>query len=184
MVIASAAWACRPGHTQLPGEVALDASTPIPVRDDSGADTTPPGTVIISAVALDLGAPGPCGQLESLSFVVEGDERARVVAAFGEKSELASTAPFEVLFEPPASGEVQIYLGSDKARSGTGFSREKLCFALAAVDDAGNVGPRSAPWCLNTVSGEGAASKTGCSVSPWLLAPLALLLSRRRRAQR
>ena len=150
----SAAWACRPANLQLPGEVALDAETPIPVRDDGGTDTTPPGVVGISSVALDLGAPGPCGQLESLSFLVEGAERSRVVAAFGEKSELASTAPFALLFEPPESGEVSIYLGSDKARSGSGFSREKLCFALAAVDDAGNVGPRSSPWCLNTVSGD------------------------------
>ena len=112
---------------------------------------------------------------------MEGAERSRVVAAFGEKSELASTAPFALLFEPPESGEVSIYLGSDKARSGSGFSREKLCFALAAVDDAGNVGPRSSPWCLNTVSGEGAASKTGCGAAPWSLAPLVVLLARRRR---
>ncbi len=181
-LIASVAWACKPGNLELPGQVAFSASSPIPILDDSGTDTTAPGTVLISNVTLDLGS-GACGTIESMGFTVEGDERARVVAAFGDTFEVASTSGYELLFAPPESGTVSIYLGDDKARSGNGFSRKTVCFALAAVDDAGNVGPRSSPWCLNTTNGEGAVTKTGCSTAPWLLAPLVLLLARRRRAQ-
>jgi len=182
-LIASIAWACKPGNMELPGQVSISASSPIPVLDDGGTDTTPPGVVVISNVTLDLGS-GACPKIESLDFTVEGDERKRVVASFGDAFEVASTSGYEVLFAPPESGTVSIYLGDDKARSGNGFSRKTLCFALAAVDDAGNVGPRSSPWCLNTTNGEGAVTKTGCSTAPWLLAPLAVLLSRRRRAKR
>lgn len=183
---ASAAWACRPGNLELPGQVSVSASAPIPVLDASGTDTTAPGAVLISNVTLDLGS-GACAKLESLGFTVEGEERARVVVAFGDSLQTASTSGYELLFVPPADGTVSIYLGDDKARSGSGFSRKTLCFALAAVDDAGNVGARSSPWCLDTVTGEGVVTRTGCAVSPWLLAPLVLLLARRRasgRAQR
>ena len=180
---ASAAWACKPGNMELPGQASINASAPIAVLDDGGTDTTAPGTVIISNVTLDLGS-GACPKIESLGFTVEGDERARVVAAFGDTTQGASTNSYELLFAPPDSGTVSIYLGDDKARSGNGFSRKTLCFALAAVDDAGNVGGRSSPWCLNTVTGEGTVTKTGCAAAPWLLVPLAVLLSRRRRAQR
>jgi len=180
---ALAAWACKPGNMELPGQVSINASNPIPVLDGSGTDTSAPGGVLISNVTLDLGE-GACPKIESLGFTVEGDERARVVAAFGDTSQGASINSYELLFAPPDSGTVSIYLGDDKARSGNGFSRKTLCFALAAVDDAGNVGVRSSPWCLNTVTGEGSVTKTGCSAAPWLLMPLVGLLSRRRRAPR
>lgn len=180
---ASAAWACRPANTELPGQVSLAGGASVPVIDESGTDTVAPGVVVISNVTLDLGS-GECGKLESMAFTVEGEERARVVVAFGDSLQTASTAAYELLFAPPESGAVSVFLGEDKARTGEGFSRKTLCFALAAVDDAGNLGPRSSPWCLDTVTGEGTVTKTGCSAAPWSLAPLAVLLSRRRRAQR
>ena len=84
---------------------------------------------------------------------------------------------------------ITAFLGFGGGRSGNNFNRSNLCFTLAAVDEAGNVGARSSPRCVDTVAASGAdvvkgtpCSAPGCTSAPAgeLFSVLLLALPRRR----
>jgi uncharacterized protein (TIGR03382 family) len=165
-------------------ETNLSASAPIEVRDTSGTDVVAPSQVVVNTVHLGLDEGCGAADILSISPAALGEDQVRYAVSFGSTKETAAAAAPTLLMEPSSDGALDVSLGADGKRSEASFSRVELCFALSAVDLAANVGPKSEPWCLNTRTGEGATSKTGCSTAPWLLAPLAVLLSRRRKRVR
>ncbi len=173
---ASWAFACSLA-VGLPGEERITSMDEVPVLDDSGTDTEPPAQVKVTSLTIKLGTAG-CGTDGLFFSIAEPEEEGlRYVASTGESADSAEPS---LLFSLERHEDVFIYLGSGKRRDGSGFSREKLCFTLAAVDAAGNVGESSTARCVNTVTGEGADETEGCASAPWLLAPLGVLLARRR----
>lgn len=202
------AWPCslaqRPAGLEL-----LTAQQPVPPVGDAGTDATPPSKPVLSNPTVTLfdapcdGSGISCPQLDFLTVTVDASddqvpaERLRYVAYFGDTAEavMAATAP-EARFgpDPQSSGTVTAWLGLGGARNETGFQRARLCFALAAVDEAANVSPRSEVTCLDTTSRTAATTTlrqgnlcgVGCGcTSPAGAAPLMLLalaVARRRRA--
>lgn len=180
-VALSASWAFACSFSPFLDQDNLASLAEVPVLDDSGTDTEPPSRVELTSLIIKLGG-GPCGSDELNFSVVEPEEEGlRYVASTGASADEATDAVPSFLFELERHDDIGVYLGVSKRRDGYGFSREKLCFTLAAVDAAGNVGERSAARCVNTVTGEGADETVGCVSAPWLLAPLGVLLARRRR---
>lgn len=197
---APAAWACSILSQPVGAQPVTDAGiAPLP---DAGVDLTAPGALVVEAVQLTLvespcdGRGAACPQLDTVkvSFSATDDRTSadalRYVASFGGTEAEATAAAPSLLFEHDlqATDAVTAHLGVNRARSGEGFQRQQLCFTLAAVDAAGNVGPRSAARCVDTTSTEGATifQGTPCSLgcSTAALSPLgllALVLLRRRR---
>lgn len=177
-----------------------DGGIPVLTSADAGADGQAPSTVTMTGAAVTLitnpcdGSGASCPEFDALRFTVSASDDVtapdglRFIAAFGATEAEAASADAELLFEADPSDPTQVsaYLGFEQSRSGEHFSREQLCFALAAADEAGNVGPRSTPLCLNTtdataanttvVAGQGCVGGIGCTSTPAAVAPAALLL--------
>ena len=111
----------------------------------------------------------------SVGFEVEA---LRYVAYFGATAQEAAAATSPELsfmgdFGRP--NRVGAFLGHDRTRVGTGFSRPTLCFAIAAVDEAANVGERSDAVCVDTIDEkaatttmvDGAPCTLGCAGCRW-----------------
>ncbi|MFZ5442604.1 MAG: hypothetical protein ACOZQL_21525 [Myxococcota bacterium] len=203
LLAAPAAWACSLVGLPVEAQPLTDAG--IPPLADAGVDAQAPGQVVVQGVEVTLftgtpcdGSGASCPQLDMLRVTLAAsDDRTpadglRYVAAFGATEAEAAAAPAELLFthDLTATNTVSAYLGLNRRRSGAGFQRQTLCFTLAAVDGAGNVGARSSARCLDTTTTEGATlqpgvacSLPGCSTSAWsplaLLAALALRRARR-----
>lgn len=201
------AWPCS--LIDLPTSLDVLAGPPTPLLTDAGRDTTAPGKPVLSNLNVTLidspcdGRGAACPQLDVLRVNVAASddqtpvERLRYVAWFGATTaEAAARAEPEVVFfsDRDAPTRISAWLGLAGSRSGQHFQRAQLCFALAAVDEAANVGPRSDVTCVDTTDRaaatttvvQGAPCVLGCggcgsagSVAP--LAVLALAAWRRRR---
>lgn len=175
-----------------------------PPGEASSTDTVAPGAVTVGAPTVHLvrngcdGSGAACPQLDRVEFSVAasddqtGPDELRYLAAFGATEAEATTAAGSLLFKADLddTARVTAYLGFGGARSGRDFSRATLCFTLAAVDVAGNVGPRSSPRCVDTVSEAGAqvtdatpCGGTGCASAPANALLAVLVLFARRRAR-
>lgn len=174
-----------------------------PEATSNVSDATPPSLVTIDALTVTLvknacdGASAACAELDTaaVTFTATDDVSAakdlRYVVSFGATEGDATSAEALLLVSSDYddANRITAYLGGSGARSGVHFSRSTLCLTLAAVDGAGNIGPRSAARCVDTVRDDGNTVVEGngcfgCSVSPgFAFAPLlaALLLRRRRR---
>ncbi len=148
----------------------LAAGAGIPVHPDpgvaAGSDTQAPSAVTISDPRVTIvengcdGSGASCPSLDKVQFNVDFSddvtpaEKMRFIASFGETAVEATAAEPSVIFsaDPSDVRVVRAWLGFNRARSGSGFDREHLCFTLSAVDAAGNVGPRSQPLCLETTN--------------------------------
>jgi hypothetical protein len=187
-----------------------DGGLPQLAQADAGADSQAPAQVTVSAATVTLvanacdGSGASCPELDSLEFSVHGSDdvtaaaQLRFLAAFGGTATEAETADPEFLFgaDPSDPTRVRAHLGVSEQRSGLGFGRDPLCFTLAAVDEAGNVGPRSTPTCLDTtdksaahvttVTGNGCLGGFGCTstraITPMALGILLIGFAVRRRA--
>lgn len=134
-------------------------------RDYVEPDSVAPAQTTVRSVRVeyfvdhefDPEACGPGGDADvlvmSLDAADEGTATGRLwLGYFGDTEDeaLAAEAPGILL---AGDDEILVSLGdsSTHARSGVGFSRaERYCFAIAAMDQAGNIGPRSEPVCLDT----------------------------------
>lgn len=202
------AWPCsligRPYGMEL-----LSSGTISPRSGDAGADGQAPSKPALTNPRVSLyhgpcdGRGAACPELDWLEVEVSAsDDRTstrelRYVAYFGGTANDASAQPQpELLFEADGNDERRIsaWLGLNRQRRGTGFERQALCFTIAAVDNAGNVGPRSDPLCLDTTDEKAATTVmvqghacqqpgVGCASTPGLLPfALGLLLFLRRRS--
>ena len=182
------------GVEQLPGPGELP---PHPDSESYGPDSQAPGPVTLSDPQVTLvhngcnGSGASCPDMDLLDLTVSAtddlatSEQLRYIAAFGSTAAEATNAEAEIIFspEPMDASRVRAHLGQDGQRSGHWFSAGALCFTLAAVDPAGNVGPRSAPLCLNTVDDDAdyvtvvrgnGCTGFGCTSTTATAAPLAL----------
>ncbi len=164
-----------------------------------GDDTTAPSVVRIDDVELRLvrsphdGSGFACPEPDRLVVTITASDEhtpiasLRYVAAFGDTAQAAASAAPSLLFQPDEGGHTfSAWLGVDRQRSGEQFRRAQLCFTVAAVDAAANVGERSTPHCLDTTDERNATIEqgSGCSTSPasWLPLLVLLPLGARRRA--
>ncbi len=183
---ATTSWACslaqQPSDLQfLQHDAGVDLRQP-----GAGADDQPPSRPVLSnfkVTVIENGCNGSgisCPENDLLSMNVNSTDNVtatsnlRYVAAFADNESAATTAPFEILFGPDISdaSRVTAYLGVGQ-RSNAGFQRGQLCFALAAVDAAGNIGERSEAVCIDTtdrnasttevVQGHPCRDSNGCS---------------------
>lgn len=178
-------------------------------------DRTAPEQPNLSGLRLHLAtAPIPsdgqsCPALDWLELDIAGrddraaPERTWLVAYFGgDEAATSSAAPGLYLAYPP-EGRLVVNLGevtaSDdervpfRSRDGAPFrERGRRCFAFALRDDAGNVGARSSPVCVDTTDVNDPRAElytprraSGCSaapgLAPWLVTSLGLFVARRRR---
>jgi len=206
-LIPSLAWPCSL-VAQPANEEQLSSVQFIPALVDGGSDTAPPVKPVVSGLVVTLfrnpcdGRGSACPQLDTLKMTVStGDdhtpvERLRYVAYFGATSaDVVSAVNPQVIFSPDftSPNTITAYLGVNRLRSGDGFRKATLCFALAAVDEAANVSERSDATCVNTID-EGTAVMVdgapcvlgcgGCSGAgevPFVLLAVGALLRRRRR---
>lgn len=173
VLVSGAVFACSQSPL-LPGEQPLTSTSSIQVRDSSGADVEAPHQVLIDDVAVKIGA-GVCG-IDVMTIRVTAHDTTtpaaslRFVASFGETAELAAAAEPELIFDASSPTEISVPLVGESR-----FDRGPICFTLAAVDAAANVGARSKAECVDT------SKASGCSAAPVMLLPLGLLLLRRRR---
>lgn len=137
----------------------------------SGPDLTPPGRAIIRVLVTLLprvprGAGGfSCPDVDELQLTVEGSddttptEHLTMLAYMGPTPEAALARPEpDAAFGSPSGGgggllTADILLGESisRARSGAPFrAAGPFCFAIALMDQAGNIGPRSDARCLDT----------------------------------
>ncbi len=146
----------------------LDSDGGIPVHPspgaDAGSDTQAPGAVTLSDPRVTLvnngcdGSGMSCPNLDLVQFNVDFSDdvtpaqKMRFIASFGDTEAEATAAAPSVIFSADPSDVlvVRAWLGFNRSRSEVGFDREHLCLTLSAVDEAGNVGPRSQPLCLET----------------------------------
>ena len=131
----------------------------------SAPDLVAPSVSRLSNVRVELPA-APVGQagceFDSLHFRVEAEDartapqQLQYAVYFAETVELlAEVESPEVLLasRDAFGGEVVIVLGmsGERRRDGEGFRREgTFCFAVSAMDLAGNLGERSIPVCLDS----------------------------------
>lgn len=192
------AWPCS--LIDRPARLEVLAGPPSPMLTDAGGDAAAPGKPALSNLDVTLidspcdGRGAACPQLDVLRVNVAASddqtpvERLRYVAYFGATTEeAAARAEPEVVFfaDRDAPTRISAWLGLAGARSGRHFQRAQLCFALAAVDEAANVGPRSDVTCVDTTDHaaatstivQGAPCVLGCGGcgSTGSIAPLALL---------
>lgn len=136
-----------------------------------GPDTTPPGQVSLSSVRTLLvedpvGAGAfSCPDVDTL--VLESDvtddttpnENITLLAFIGsDEEEVSNKATVDIALGSDRLGDapglrstIALGVAEGRQRDGLGFSVEgPFCFSLAAMDWAGNIGPRSAPQCLDT----------------------------------
>jgi hypothetical protein len=204
----STAWACTLASTPNEGEQ-LSAGSVIP-KLSSTEDTTAPSTPQVNFKELILvqnpcdGAGSSCPQLDYVRFsITASDDTSKVdalryVGFFGQtEAEVSAASAPEILFRADYSDPTQMTasLGFGGARTPTAlalrqFSKNIVCFSLAAVDEAANVSPRSAPQCINTVDASiakvirGTACGRGCDSSGGVLFAVTICLTfvpRRRR---
>ncbi len=147
-----------------------------------------------------------CPNIESMTMDVEveddrsGQQQLRLAAyiADDEATLATQTEPAVVWqpwseFSPPSEVYIALGEGGDHLRSGLHFRRSgRYCFALTAIDMAGNESERSSPECIDTTDESdprvNLASGCGCTTGaagwrgwPWMFAPLVLGWRRRRR---
>ncbi len=129
---------------------------------------------------------------------VTADKDMRFLISFGETAEQAQSNAYTHLFQPDnnQSHTFTADLTFGGIRSGKEFDQKYFCFALAAVDNGGNVSARSSSQCIDTTDGTGGSLEViqgnsclgkGCAVAPASLMGLWLLgiaLLRRRVFQR
>lgn len=201
-VVASRAWPCTLAASPNGPEFITDGG--IQPRRDAPSDTVAPAPVTMGDTRLVLFGGTPCDglgsaecpQLDRVTFdlLATDDqtpaERLRFAVSFGSDAASAETAPLSLLVEQDQRGtqSVSAFLGLGGKRAETGFSRSSLCVTFAAVDDAGNVGPRSAARCVNTNDRsaalvlQGVPCPNGCSSTTGaLVLPLLLVIGRRLR---
>ena len=169
-------------------------------------DVSPPSRPTVDGVDVTLhrfpgSSPTDCNE-EMLRFDVDVfDARApnsqlRLLAYMAPTLDQlnASRAPelmFTPLWETDDDSEVEavIGLGGDHDRDGQGFRKGEFCFAITAIDLAGNESERSDPTCIDTrdpsdprVHYSGCTCRSGNTGDAWLL-PLLLgvLVGLRRR---
>ena len=132
--------------------------------NDGGMDTQPPGRPTLSDLQVRLvlnpcrGDGASCPDLDVLTLSVSASDertpadRLRYLGYFGGSASEVDAAQPEILFSPDwgRSSTLSAHLGLNRERSGRGFSRENLCFALATVDEAANVSERSDVLCVDT----------------------------------
>lgn len=173
----------------------------------AAADAVAPGQVQVSLTRLTLvddgcdGSGASCPELDWLKLHVTATddvtpaEKLRFVGRFAARAGDVAGAPAELLFKADSDDaeSVSAWLGGSGQRSGRDFDRPHVCFTLAAIDEAGNVGAPSDVLCIDTL--DRAASTTqvvegkgcgglGCAAvgaGPVALLGLALLGLRRRR---
>ena len=199
VVVPSLSWACSVALAPI------GAATPPQTlaRADAGTDSIAPSQVVLSDISVTLvsnactGAGLSCPELDGLQLTAVASDGVtpawalRYLAFFGNtEAEVTAATTAELIFDanPATPSVVNAALGVGGARSGSGFGRANLCLALAAVDEAGNVGPRSAASCVKTTDAATATTTKGqcpggCAVTPGLMAwaaALALVLRRRR----
>lgn len=205
-LVAVTAWPCSLAERPNGGRPA-DGGVPI-LANGNGDGVAPSAPVVSSAKVTLITAPcdgrgAACPESDSLAFTVAASDdrtapsKLRYLAYFGgTEAEVAAASP-GLLFDAETADPTAVgaRLGASGARSGQGFDRAALCFALAAADEAANVSPRSAVTCLDTKDaskatvvkgspcGEGCGCGAGAAV-PSVVGLLALLLtaSKRRRA--
>lgn len=189
LVAGGTAWACS--LIQAPNSLQqLAPGEPLVLRrNDAGTDTEVPSKPVISALQVRLiehgcnGSGASCPDLDTLTMTVTASDAytsaqsLRYLAAFGDTAAAAENAAFSVLFEPDISqaDKITAFLGFGGRREEADFSRTKLCFVLAAVDDAGNISARSDGQCVDTtdvnapttqrVAGHPCTMGVGCSTS-------------------
>lgn len=201
-VAASSAWPCSLAASPNGPEFITDGG--IQPRRDAPSDAVAPTTVTVGDTRLVLYSGTPCDglgsaecpQLDQVRFdlLATDDqtpaERLRFAVSFGSDAASAEAAPLSLLVERDRreTPSVSAFLGLGGKRAESGFSRTSLCVTFAAVDDAGNVGPRSAARCVNTNDRnaalvlQGVPCRNGCSSTTGALAlPLLLLFGRRLR---
>jgi MYXO-CTERM domain-containing protein len=169
-------------------------------------DLNPPSRPEVDGVEVTLhrfagSSPTDCNE-EQLRFDVDVfDARAptwqlRLLAYMGSTlDELDASREPELMFTPlweeDDDSEVDAFvgLGGKHDRSGQGFRKGEFCFAITAIDLAGNESDRSDPVCIDTrdasdprVHYAGCACRGGAGTggAALLLAVLALVLRRRR----
>lgn len=176
VAVASVSFACSPLET-LPGEQHISSESPVGARDANSTDKTAPAQVVISEVEVKKNA-GPCPNIDVMVIHVTSSDDVtaaaslRYVAYFGNSAETAATAEPRIVFDATSATELELNLIGN---GGTLFIGTPKCFALSAVDDAGNIGERSEARCVDT-----SKPTSGCSTAPFALLPLGLLLLRRR----
>lgn len=200
-VVASSAWPCTLAASPNGPEFITDGG--IQPRRDAPSDAVAPTTATVGDTRLVLYSGTPCDgrgsaecpQLDRVSFDLRATddqtlaERLRFAVSFGSDAASAEAAPLSLLVEQDrGTPSVSAFLGLGGKRAESGFSRTSLCVTFAAVDDAGNVGPRSAARCVNTNDRnaalvlQGVPCPNGCSSTTGALAlPLVLVIGRRRR---
>ncbi|MDP3232762.1 MAG: hypothetical protein Q8N26_08300 [Myxococcales bacterium] len=199
------AWPCSLAASPKGAETIVDGG--VAPRREASPDTVPPGAVTVTDARLVLFSGTPCDglgnaecpQLDRVTFGLSAAddqttvERLRFAVSFGSDAASAERAAASLLVEQDFGGPTTIsaYLGLGGKRSETGFSRSSLCVTFAAIDDAGNVGPRSAARCLNTLDRsaaevlQGVPCVNGCSSATGaLMLPLVVFLGRRPRRAR
>ncbi len=203
------AWPCS--LAERPSDLEFLQGRAIAPVGDAGADATPPGKAGLSNPRVTLvrdacdGSGAACPQLDALEVTVAASDdqtpaaRLRYVAYFSATAqEVAAASTPELLFGPnrDSATTVSAWLGLGSARGEQGFGRKTLCFALAAVDEAANVGERSDALCLDTTDttaatttlvqgtpcGGGCAGCAGSGSGAAVVLGLGALLRRRRRA--
>lgn len=205
--ISAAALACS--VSLGPYGVIAQAPDPVPLDPvEVSTDTTAPSGVTVSEVHLTWVDHGEvpakaCPDVDSLSFVVEGRDDVSAldvlrVAAFiaADEAAVQAKADADVLFKfNPVSGRnvgVVLGLAKEHERTGAGFSRvEPYCFAIALLDEAGNLSEKSNVSCVNTMDPDApyatridAAKGCGCEGASGtsVIALLAVARMLRRRA--
>jgi MYXO-CTERM domain-containing protein len=176
-----------------------------------GADMTPPPAPTVSARTLlvqdPVGAGGlSCPDTDSLELTIVGDDdttpRAHLgLAAFiaADETQLAAKTTHDLVFgydlgpsDVPTIATIVLGESVGRMRDGEPFrSPDRFCFALALVDWAGNVGPRSTPTCLDTtdendptvewVESSGCGCRTSGRPGSWLVVLAFGFVVRRRR---
>lgn len=151
---------------------------------DAGVDSTPPARPQLSQLKVRLikkgcdGSGATCPQLDTFSFrIVSSDDRSnaqdlRYIAAFADTRAAADTAPFTAAFRSDIGlpDQVTAHLGHGGRRHENSFDRATLCFAVAAVDQAGNTSERSESVCIDTVDQHAATTEliNGAPCPEWL----------------
>jgi hypothetical protein len=177
----------RPTVPLDPARNYRDARTGVTLVPEASDDTTPPEAPVILAASLETSdlsggcnGGGTCGtttwiQIQLAGTTADqpfGSEHLTYAAYVGFSREEALTGPQALkLF----IGALTFNLGLSGSPSG-----HDVYVSLAAIDQAGNIGPRSEPFLVEQAGGNGCSvrpgGRTDVSALPGLLAALGLLI--------
>jgi hypothetical protein len=168
-----------------------DPHTGVMLVPEAGDDTTPPEAPVILAASLEMfdlggggcGGSGSCGSGTTTSIQIQlagatadqpfGSEHLTYAAYVGFSREEALTGPYAL----------KLFIGAPTFRLDLSGhpSGHDVYVSLAAIDQAGNIGPRSEPFLVEQEGGNGCSvvgpgGRTDVSAVPGLLAALGLLI--------